>query len=308
MAWRAARSLPLLHRQLQTAAPRTAPRPAGLLSADEWGLIGDALHDPESDHAPHDFPGWGDDIVTAGDFPNRPDLGLDAFKVLDNIRLSRDPRVKYAISNGRMYSSYGVTRNGVYIPPWTWREYNPRNGDRHFTHGHLSVVGDSRADDLRPWQITAPAPAGAKEDDDDMGQSFAGIAVQVEGFTSFAMPPANEGAADPRPAWVNAANDTGGADYGLRFWYDRGKGWEPLAAAAINRDHGNYQSVKGDAGRFRLASGERLSAGLPDGTYVLSVTRVALGTSGEFLDAPTDEHPVFSGHLTIAVERGPVKR
>lgn len=145
MAWRAARSLLTLHRQLK-AASRAAPPATG---ADEWGLIGDALHDPTSDHAPHDFPGWGDDIVTAADFPNRPDLGLDAHQVLDDIRRSHDPRAKYGISNGQIFSNHDVWQDGVFYPAWSWRPY--KGSDKHFTHGHLSVVGDARADGEQPW-------------------------------------------------------------------------------------------------------------------------------------------------------------
>jgi hypothetical protein len=146
MAWRAARSLLVLHQQLQAGAPRARP-PATPDSA--WGLIGDALHDPESDHSPHDFPGWGNDIVTAADFPNAPALGLDAFRVLDDIRRSRDPRLKYAISNDQICSSYATSSRAA----WTWGPYNPNspNRDRHYTHGHLSVVGDARADGQQPW-------------------------------------------------------------------------------------------------------------------------------------------------------------
>jgi hypothetical protein len=143
MAWRAARSLLVLHQQLQAGAPRAKP-PATAASA--WGLIGDALHDPESDHSPHDFPGWGNDIVTAGDFPNRPDLGLNARTVLDDIRRSHDARVKYAISNGEMFSSYPARGYDA----WTWRPYTG-SSDKHYTHGHLSVVGDARADGQQPW-------------------------------------------------------------------------------------------------------------------------------------------------------------
>jgi hypothetical protein len=141
MTWRAARSLLVLHQQLK-AGSRAAPPATG---ADEWGLIGDAAHDPTSDHAPHDFPGWGNGIVTAADFPNRPDLGLDAHQVLDDIRRSRDGRVKYGISNGQMFSSYPVSGYAA----WTWRPYS--GSDKHFTHGHLSVVGDARADGVQPW-------------------------------------------------------------------------------------------------------------------------------------------------------------
>ena len=145
MTWRPARSLTVLHTQLK-ASTRAAPPATG---PDSWGLIGDAAHDPTSDHAPKDFPGWGDDIVTACDFPNAPALGLDAHAVLDGIRRSRDNRVKYAISNDQIFSSYATSTRKA----WEWGPYNPNdpNRNRHYDHGHLSVVGDARADDIRPW-------------------------------------------------------------------------------------------------------------------------------------------------------------
>src|SRR5690348_2988037 len=146
MTWRAANSLLVLHRQLKVGAPRAAPPATG---ADEWGLIGDAAHDPTSDHTPHDFPGWGGDIVTAADFPNRPDLGLDAHKVLDDIRRSHDPRAKYGISNGQIWSNHPVSQDGRTYAAWAWRPYY--GSGKHFTHGHLSVVGDARADGEQPW-------------------------------------------------------------------------------------------------------------------------------------------------------------
>jgi hypothetical protein len=141
MTWRAARSLPVLHAQLK-AGTRAAPpaTPAGA-----WGLVGDTSHTSTSDHSPKDFPGWGDGIVTAADFPDRPDLGLDARQVLDTIRRWRDSRVKYGISHGQMFSSYPTSS----YPAWTWRPYNGSDG--HWTHGHLSVVGDARADGEQPW-------------------------------------------------------------------------------------------------------------------------------------------------------------
>lgn len=157
MAWRAARSLLTLHRQLK-AGSRAAP-PA--TPADAWGLVGDAAHDPTSDHAPHNFPGWGSEIVTAADFPNRPDLGLDAHKVLDDIRRSRDPRVKYAISNGQIFSNHDVWQDGVFYPAWTWRPYKGSN--KHYDHGHLSVVGDARADGEQPWATIGGADMTPEE-------------------------------------------------------------------------------------------------------------------------------------------------
>lgn len=164
MTWRAAKSLLVLHQQLQAGAPRAKP-PA--TPTDAWGLIGDTLHDTTSDHAPHNFSGWGLQIVTAADFPNRPDLGLDARRVLDDIRRSRDPRAKYGISNGEIFSNHPVTEHGHSYAAWAWRPYLLSSGakpaDGHFTHGHLSVVGDARADGQQPW-----ATIGGE---DDMEQS-----------------------------------------------------------------------------------------------------------------------------------------
>lgn len=147
MAWRPARSLTVLRDQIQAAYWWAAPPATPVTS---WGMYGDAEHDPESDHVPHDFPGWGEDIVTALDFPHRTDLQLDAFVIVEAIRLSKDPRVKYVIFNKRQYSSYW--RNG--IPPYTWRPYSGTNP--HTDHAHVSVVGDSRADGVQLWQIGEP--------------------------------------------------------------------------------------------------------------------------------------------------------
>lgn len=144
MAWRPAHSLTVLRNQLWAAYWWTVP-PA--TPAASWGMIGDLAHSSTSDHAPKDFPGWGSDIVTALDFPHRPDLQLDAFTIVEAIRVSRDPRVKYVIFNRRQYSSYVM--NG--IAPYTWRPYSGSNP--HTDHAHVSVVGDVRADGTQPWSI-----------------------------------------------------------------------------------------------------------------------------------------------------------
>ncbi|WP_432976490.1 hypothetical protein [Dactylosporangium sp. CA-233914] len=285
MAWRAARSLLVLHQQLRAGAPRAAPPGTG---TDEWGLIGDAAHDPTSDHTPHNFAGWGNQIVTAADFPNRPGLGLDAHKVLEDIRRSRDARVKYGISNGQMFSSYGVRGYNA----WTWRPYNPANGDRHFTHGHLSVVGDARADGTQPWQTIGAAQARGTEDDDEMGASFGPINIEREGATSLTIPPVSAGLADPRPAWLNFCNDTLGQVYGLRIWYTSG--------------NENFAPLPGtNGGLLALRSGQRFSQQIPSGTSCLSISRKAIDPAGNVVD-PTDTLRPYPGHLTCAIERGPV--
>ncbi|MGI5237297.1 hypothetical protein [Dactylosporangium sp. CA-139066] len=287
MAWRAARSLLVLHQQLKAGAPRARPPATG---EDEWGLIGDAAHDPTSDHTPHNFPGWGSNIVTAADFPNRPDLGLDAHRVLDDIRRSRDNRVKYGISNGQMFSSYAVRG----FDAWAWRPYNPKNGDKHFTHGHLSVVGDARADGTQPWRTIGAGTADELEED-EMGASFGPIDIQLEGFTSLTIPPVNGGVADPRPAWLNLCNDTGFTTYGLRIWCTKGdQGWQPVPGTDAN-------------GLIAIKSGQRVSLSLPDQTGGVSIKRKAIDANGAVVD-PTEELPAYAGHLTCAIERGPVSR
>ncbi|RPJ37799.1 MAG: hypothetical protein EHM35_06010, partial [Planctomycetaceae bacterium] len=89
MAWRAAKSLTEFHKGLKKAYPRSVP-PA--TDVNSWGIIGDLDHNNTSDHSPHNFPGWGNDIVTAADWPHAPNLGLDAGKVAEFLRLSHDAR------------------------------------------------------------------------------------------------------------------------------------------------------------------------------------------------------------------------
>lgn len=151
MAWRVARAIPVLFDQLRPLAP-DAP-------ASSWGTIGDLRHDSTSDHAPKDFPGWGNDIVTAGDFPK---WGLlRPWDVLNSIRLSRDDRVKYAIADRQMFSSYAA--HGY--PAWTWRPYSNAKDDPHTDHGHLSLVGDPRADSRRLWVVTVSSKPAQQEEE-----------------------------------------------------------------------------------------------------------------------------------------------
>jgi hypothetical protein len=269
MAWRAARSLLVLQQQLQAGAPRARPPATG---ADEWGLIGDAAHDPTSDHAPKNFPGWGSQIVTAADFPNRPDLGLDAHKALDDIRRSHDSRVKYGISNDQIFSSYATNSRRA----WEWGPYNPgdKKRDRHMTHGHLSVVGDARADGEQPWHTIGAPAAAAADEEDDMGQSFGPTLLLEDGRTPFTIPPVQGGAADPREVWLNVGADSDGAPVGVRVMASRGdgKGWFPQGGAEVHVIPGN----------------EVLSISLDKGVRQLSIARA---------------EPLYAGPISVCFER-----
>lgn len=291
MAWRTARSIMRLFDQLEHEAPAAAPGASGGIRPDEWGTVGDVAHDSTSDHSPKDFPGWGSQIVTAGDFPNQPRLGLDAHKVLDSIRLSHDARVKYGISNDQIFSSYATASRKA----WTWGAYNPGDAsrDRHLTHGHLSVVGDARADGTQDWQIGGSA--APNEGEDDMGASFGPITIEREGVTSLTIPPVQAGAADPRQAWLNFCNDTGADPYALRIWLSSGSGaFKGMPGTDAN-------------GYVKLTSGQRWSRELPAGTACITITRLAVDAAGKMVPA-NDELPAYAGHLTCAIERGPVIR
>jgi hypothetical protein len=245
VTWRAARSLTVLHEQLQRGAPAAAP-PA--TSANAWGTVGDVLHDPSSDHSPHDFPGWGNEIVTAADFPNAPELGLDAHAVLDDIRRARDPRAKYGISNAQIFSNHPTDGYGA----WEWRPYSGSD-DMHYGHGHLSVVGDERADGEQPWPTLG--------EDDDMGGSFGPVLMRsTDTEFPLVIPPVQGGIADPRETWLNLGIDFGGPAF-LRIWASNGGGgFSPLP--------GHPDGV------VRLASGAVFSQQLAAGVRLLSVLRV----------------------------------
>ncbi len=146
MAWRLARTLEVLRSQVNELLPHRDK------SSD--GSIGDASHaSRSSDHNP-----WVKDgsmgIVTAIDITHDPVGGFDSYAFAEMLRVNRDPRLKYVISNHRIFSSE--------VDPWKWRGYNGSNPHDH--HVHISVLPDkAHYDSELPWRIgpmvvTAPMP------------------------------------------------------------------------------------------------------------------------------------------------------
>ena len=138
--WRVVKALDRLNVQIRAACPRAVP-PA--TPASSWGSIADSAHDPTSDHYPHYYGALGSiAVVCARDFPHAPALGLDAHAIAERIRLSRDTRVGYVISNRRITGpNHG----------WRWDPYS--GSDPHDTHIHVSSVHTASADNTRDWQI-----------------------------------------------------------------------------------------------------------------------------------------------------------
>lgn len=134
MTWRMAKSLEILLAQINALSPNRDK------SSD--GGIGNAEHSARtSDHNPDP-----DGIVCARDFTNDPAHGIVSEELAEALRASRDPRIKYIISNKKIAASYPV---GDHVA-WEWRPYSGANPHNH--HCHVSVFGDaSHYDDTRPW-------------------------------------------------------------------------------------------------------------------------------------------------------------
>lgn len=144
MTWRVAKSLLKLRDQVNALVPKR--------SKDSDGTIGDEAHaSRSSDHNP-----WVKDgatgIVTGMDLTHDPAHGFDSYAFAQKLLDSRDSRIKYVISNGRIAA-------GTEGPnPWAWRKYTGSN--KHDHHVHISVKPDKSVyDDDREWRFDAVAPS-----------------------------------------------------------------------------------------------------------------------------------------------------
>lgn len=102
------------------------------------GTVASRSHDsinPTSDHRPFPFTGSG--VVTAVDV-GEPNEGEGSI-LAEALRVARDPRLKYLIHEGRMFSSYSNSSRLA----WAWGPYSGPN--LHSDHVHMSV-----------WQTAGP--------------------------------------------------------------------------------------------------------------------------------------------------------
>jgi hypothetical protein len=111
-------------------------------SSDGW--LGDTSHQTrKSDHNPNSV-----GVVQAYDFTNDPASGLDSEKLAEALLASRDPRIKYVISNKKIAASYATGGAAA----WTWRPYSGANA--HNKHCHVSVSDDpAKYDDPKQWNL-----------------------------------------------------------------------------------------------------------------------------------------------------------
>ena len=130
MSWRLARGLDKLRSQVNAKHPNR--------SKASDGTIGDAAHSSRaSDHNPRSG------IVHALDLTHDPGKGFDSYAFAERLRVNKDPRISYVISNSRIFSSTNT--------PWTWRKYTGSNP--HSKHVHVSIRSNPHADNTKDWAI-----------------------------------------------------------------------------------------------------------------------------------------------------------
>ena len=138
--WRAMTSLLVLRNQVNVIAPTR--------SRASDGLVGDAAHQVEqSDHNPHTVVGVGREIVTALDLTHDLAHGFDSYRFAEVLRLNRDRRIEYVISNRRIFSSYAIGSRAA----WTWGTY--KGVDPHTNHVHVSVLDAVISDTATLWNL-----------------------------------------------------------------------------------------------------------------------------------------------------------
>jgi endonuclease G len=138
-AWRVAKALLALRRQVDARAPRR--------NKASDGAIGDAIHATRnSDHNPWVRDG-GMGVVTAIDITHDPAGGCDGSDLATALVASQDRRVKYVIWNRRIANSSAIGGSAA----WSWRPY--RGSNPHDHHVHISVRPEKVAyDDEAAWQ------------------------------------------------------------------------------------------------------------------------------------------------------------
>ena len=132
--WRVAGSIETFGNQIMALRGNTDSYPTD-------GTLGDLAHSNRvSDHNPDPL-----GVVRAIDFHESSPGFVD--EVAEQLRASKDPRLKYFIHDVRMFSSYATASR----PAWAWGIYTGMNG--HVNHGHLSVVSTTVAEGVQLWDI-----------------------------------------------------------------------------------------------------------------------------------------------------------
>lgn len=148
------------------------------------GSIGDTAHQAR----PSDHNLGPNRVVEALDVTHDPSHGVDTWYVAETLRLNRDDRIDYVISNGKVFVGKHGMWNGRRVEPYTWIPYAGSNN--HARHVHVSVIED-KMDQAQPWNLkrgsdapkTTPAPEPPKPPGitDDMRRRMMAEILTYEG-------------------------------------------------------------------------------------------------------------------------------
>ena len=123
----------------------------------------------KSDHNPD-----ADWMATAFDIDHDPDHGFDAAMWAERLRERQDPRIKYVIYRGRMFSSYATPTRKA----WAWGPYTGPNP--HVKHMHVSVVPAFKRSTADWWYEEADLPLTEQEKDEIVSRVVAGLRPIIE--------------------------------------------------------------------------------------------------------------------------------
>lgn len=146
MTWRLARSLVQLLAEVDLAAPRRSRRSDGSIG-DEAHRIRPSDHNPDADG-----------VVHAIDVTDDAAGGHEAARFADWLRRTRDPRLKYVIDEGRIFSRLPAGGRQA----WSWGSYSGANP--HSSHSHISVAAGAPGDDASAWGWR-PGAGGRRQED-----------------------------------------------------------------------------------------------------------------------------------------------
>jgi hypothetical protein len=151
-------------------------------ASDGW--IADANHPSTSDHQPD-----ADGVVHAIDIDENlsPELGSLAL-LGEHLRSTRDPRMLYAIYEGRILRSY--PKPELNLLAWEWGAYT--GTDPHSGHMHISANRDL-AEDGSTWGVTREVLSGVEETltaadkqwiSDEIARQLATLPIPEPGITT----------------------------------------------------------------------------------------------------------------------------
>ncbi len=132
------------------------------------GSIGNKAHQAtNSDHNPHGG------VVYALDITHDPTHGVDTYALAEQLRIAKDERIEYIISNKKIMSGTGQNHTA-----WEWREYKGDNP--HDMHIHVNVKDVPMGDKTDQWNIkTDRVPPPIKIDKPTIAKGSRGDDVRI---------------------------------------------------------------------------------------------------------------------------------